>query len=82
MTFEEKLDRAYQKFNGYQEDLINILIDMLEENDLSDFGDWLDEENTITEIKNYEYYNKAYEKIYGHPAFDENGNCYKIGETI
>lgn len=23
----------------------------------------------------YEYYNKAFEKLYNHPAFDENENC-------
>lgn len=76
MTFEEKLDKAYESFNGYQENLVSILIDMLEEKDLLEFGDWLDNESSISEVKNYEYYNEAYEKIYGHPAFDEDGNCY------
>lgn len=76
MTFEEKLDKAYDNFNGYQENLVSILIDMLEEKDLLEFGDWLDSESSISEVKNYEYYNKAYEKVYGHPAFDEDGNCY------
>lgn len=77
MTFEEKLDKAYESFNGYQSNLINILIDMLEEKDLVEFGDWLDNESSISEEMNYEYYNKAYEKVYGHPAFDEDGNCYE-----
>lgn len=75
MTFEEKLEKAYKSFNGYQENLISILIDMLDKDDLKEFGDWLDSESTITETKNYEYYNKAYEKVYAHPAFDDNGNC-------
>lgn len=75
MTFEEKLDKAYEIFNGYQSDLINILIDMLEEKDLVEFGDWLNNESSISEEMNYKYYNKAYEKVYGHPAFDEDGNC-------
>jgi hypothetical protein len=77
MTFEEKLDKAYESFNGYQENLLDILIDMLEEDDLEDFGDWLDSESSISEEKNYEYYNQAFEKVYGHPAFDEDGNSYK-----
>ena len=77
MTFEEKLDKAYDEFNGTEIDLLNILINMLEEDDLESFGDWLDSESSIPEEKNYEYYNKAYEKVYGHPAFDKDGNCYE-----
>jgi hypothetical protein len=77
MTFEEKLDKAYKSFNGYQKNLLDILIDMLEEKDLLEFGNWLDSERSISEEKNYEYYNTAYEKVYGHPAFDEDGNCYE-----
>lgn len=69
MTFEEKLDKAYDEFNGTEIDLLNILINMLEEDDLGSFGDWLDSESSIPEKKNYEYYNQAYEKVYGHPAF-------------
>lgn len=76
MTFDEKLNKAYESFNGYESNLINILIDMLEEKDLDEFSEWLDNEPISDDI-NYKYYNKAFEKIYGHPAFDENGNCYK-----
>lgn len=72
MTFDEKLEKAYEKFNGYLSDLVNILIDMLEEDDLDEFGDWLDKEGSISEYMNYEYYNKAFEKVYGHPAFEED----------
>jgi hypothetical protein len=49
---------------------------MLEEKDLDEFSEWLDNEPISDDI-NYKYYNKAFEKIYGHPAFDENGNFYK-----
>lgn len=76
MSFNEKVDKAYDSFNGYESDLVNILIDMLEENDLDEFSEWLNNE-LISEDMNYEYYNKAFEKVYGHPAFDEDGNFYK-----
>lgn len=29
----------------------------------------------LTHDEEYELYNAAFEKCYGHPAFDEEGNC-------
>ena len=47
------------------------------EDDLEKYDDYLNElENNgkITNDENYEFYNKAFEKVYGHSAFDNNDN--------
>ena len=47
------------------------------EDDLAEYGDYLNElenDGKITNDENYEFYNKAFEKVYGHSAFDNNDN--------
>lgn len=43
------------------------------EEDFNNFVEYL-ESLELDDDTDYEYYNKAFEKFYGHPAFDENGN--------
>ena len=48
--------------------------------DLDEYSDYLFEQENkgvISGNDNYELYNKAFEQVYGHPAFDEDGNCYE-----
>lgn len=42
--------------------------------DFNNFIDYL-ETRDLDNDTDYELYNAAYEKFYGHPAFDKNGNC-------
>lgn len=45
---------------------------------LEQYEKWISErlENgEITEDGEYRLYNRAFKQVYGHPAFDENGNC-------
>ena len=47
------------------------------EDDLAEYGDYLNElenDGKITNDENYELYNKAFEKVYSHSAFDDNDN--------
>ena len=47
------------------------------EDDLAKYDDYLNElenDGKNTNDENYEFYNKEYEKVYGHSAFDNNDN--------
>ena len=66
-------------FNGYLEDWRKImkLENIKTEDDLEKYDDYLNElenDGKITNDENYELYNKAFEKVYSHSAFDDNDN--------
>ena len=53
------------------------LEDIKTEDDLAKYDDYLNElenDGKITNDENYEFYNKAFEKVYGYSAFDNNDN--------
>ena len=53
--------------------------DVKTEKDLAKYGAYLmsqQSDKKITDKENYDLYNKAFEKVYGHPAFYEDGNFY------
>ena len=52
------------------------------EEDLDEYSEYLNEQENkgvISESDNYELYNKAFEQVYGHPAFNEDGNYFEGG---
>ena len=56
------------------------LEDIKTEKDLAKYEEYLKNKlsnKEITDQDDYNLYNAAFEKVYGHPAYDENGNFYK-----
>lgn len=56
------------------------LSEVITEDKFDEYTKYIDElqiKGIISHDENYELYNKAFEQVYGHSAFDENGNFYE-----
>lgn len=77
MTEYNKAKNAYEMV---MKKLYEMLKNIETEENFDSFTKYLDELQDNGIVKNdegYELYNEAFEKLYGHPAFDEEGNFYE-----